>query len=235
LPVSIQDLERGELEVEGLLPFASNFSYLAKLCFEGGEPEIRVVYKPLEGEAPLWDFPSGTLCRRETAAFVVSEAAGWGMVPPTVLREGPLGVGAVQVFVDHDPRITAFDLVESHPVQLRQVVLFDLVANNADRKAGHVLLDRLGKVWSVDHGICFHTDYKLRTVLWDFVGDRITEADKAPIRNLSEALEQDLPSRLSALLAPDEIRALKMRAGKVAQLEAFPPPGPGRHFPWPPV
>lgn len=235
MSVSFQDLYSGELEVEGLLPFASNFSYLARLCFEGTEPEIRVVYKPIEGEAPLWDFPSGTLCRRETAAFVISEAAGWGLVPPTVLREGPLGIGAVQIFIDHDPRISAFDLVETHPIQLRQIVLFDLVVNNADRKAGHVLLDHREKVWSVDHGICFHVDDKLRTVLWDFVDQPISAIDKDPIKKLIRALDGDLPARLSPYLNADEIRILRTRAVNVAQLDVFPRPGPGRRFPWPPV
>lgn len=235
MAVSIQDLERGELEVEGLLPFASNFSYLAKLCFEGGEPDVRVVYKPLEGEAPLWDFPSGSLCRRETAAFIVSEAAGWGFVPPTVLRSGPLGLGAVQVFIDHDPRITAFDLVDTHPKELLQIAAFDLVVNNADRKAGHVLMDYQGRIWSVDHGICFHVDDKLRTILWDFVDQPLSPPEKEPTRRLLGALDEGLPAQLSPYLDVDEIRALRIRAAKVAELDVFPRPGAGRHIPWPPV
>lgn len=229
-----EDLTRGELEIAGLLPFASNFSYLARVCLPD-DREIDVVYKPEQGEAPLWDFPPGTLCLRETAAYLVSEAGGWGLVPPTVLRDGPLGPGAVQVFVEHDPRVTAFELLETRRGDLRRVALFDLVVNNADRKAGHVLRDVGGRIWSVDHGICFHTDEKLRTVLWDFAGEPILEEERVPVRRLIERLDADLPERLGPLLHPQEIDALKARASIVADIDAFPRPGPGRRFPWPPV
>lgn len=229
------DLERGELELMGLLPFASNYSYLGRLCFPDTDSEIRVVYKPLEGESPLWDFPPGSLCLRETAAFVVSEISGWDLVPPTVLREGPLGLGAVQMFVDHDPRVTAFELIDGHRDALKTIAVFDHVVNNADRKAGHVLLDKVGKIWSVDHGICFHTEDKLRTVLWDFAGEPVTGNDRKPVLRLIDALESGLAERLEPLLDLAEVSELSARAKQFAKMEAMPGPGPGRRFPWPPV
>ena len=217
----------------GLLPAASNYTLLARLD-AGGEPAL-VVYKPQRGEAPLWDFPPGTLCRREVAAFLVSEAAGWGFVPPTVLRDGPLGPGAVQAFVPHDFGTTAFDLIVTRPGILHGIVLFDIAVNNADRKAGHVFEDSSGSVWAVDHGICFHEDPKLRTVLWDFSGHPIPEPDRAPLEALCRALDGDLGASLEPLLDPGEIRALRSRSRQICEAECFPEPGPGRPYPWPPI
>jgi uncharacterized repeat protein (TIGR03843 family) len=221
------------MELLGLMPGASNYTFLARLG--DGDPDRLVVYKPRRGEAPLWDFPSGTLCQREAAAFEVSRAGGFGFVPPTVLRDGPVGIGSVQAFVDHDFECTAFDLFESHGDDLRRIALFDLVVNNADRKAGHVFPDAQGKVWAIDHGICFHVEPKLRTVIWDFAGDPIPEADRACLRRLDAAMEGDLGSRLAELLDPAEVGILRRRLDAVLAAEAFPPPGPGRSFPWPPV
>jgi hypothetical protein len=237
------ELLDGELELLGLLPAASNYTFLARL---GTPPEGRrrgppaaderlVVYKPRKGEAPLWDFPSGTLCLREAAAFLVSRAAGFEFVPATVLRDGPLGLGSVQSFVDHDFRCSAFDLLPEHAGALRGIALFDLIVNNADRKAGHVFPDAAGRVWAVDHGICFHAEHKLRTVLWDFCGEPIEDAERACLSRLEAALDADLATALSELLDPAELEALRGRLEVVLAARVFPEPGPGRSFPWPPV
>lgn len=218
----------------GLLPYASNYTYLANLCPPEGEPS-RVVYKPRSGESPLWDFPEGTLCLRETAAYLVSEAGGWGFVPRTVVRDGPLGIGAVQEFVTHDPRITAFELLDSHPGELRAIALFDFVSNNADRKAGHVLRDSRGKVWAVDHGICFHVHDKLRTVIWDFAGERIDQSERRTLQRLITSLDSSLRDDLDGLLTTAEMEAMRMRAHFLLEGAVFPAPGPGRRHPWPPV
>jgi Phosphatidylinositol 3- and 4-kinase len=232
----------GDMELLGLMPGASNYTFLARLLDEkvdgrAGDagPDRLVVYKPRRGEAPLWDFPSGTLCQRETAAFEVARAGGFGFVPPTVLRDGPVGIGSVQAFVNHDFGCTAFDLFESHTDDLRRIALFDLVVNNADRKAGHVFPDPEGNVWAIDHGICFHVEPKLRTVLWDFAGEPIAEADRACLRRLDAALAGELAPVLAGLLDPAEVQILRRRVAAVLAAGAFPPPGPGRSFPWPPV
>ena len=226
------ELLQGDLELLGLLPGASNYTFLARL---GGKGGALVVYKPRRGEAPLWDFPGGTLCQRETAAFEVSRLGGFGFVPPTVLRDGPLGFGAVQAFVEHDFECTAFDLYESHGGDLRRIALFDLVVNNADRKAGHVFPDADGKVWAIDHGICFHVEPKLRTVLWDFAGEPIPEADCERLRSLQTALLGALGDALAPLLDPAEVEMLSRRVARVLSAGVFPAPGAGRSFPWPPI
>jgi uncharacterized repeat protein (TIGR03843 family) len=235
------ELLAGDLELLGLLPAASNYTFLARLGSPPppGAPEDEderlVVYKPRRGEAPLWDFPSGTLCRREVAAFEVSRAGGFGFVPPTVLRDGPLGIGAVQAFIEHDFECTAFDLYESHVPELRRIALFDLVVNNADRKAGHVFPDSAGSVWAVDHGICFHVEPKLRTVLWDFAGEEISEGERSCLRQLQQALSDDRSEPLRQLLEEAEVDALRRRLKALLSKGVFPDPGPGRSFPWPPV
>jgi hypothetical protein len=231
--IGAAELERGGLELLGLLPAASNYTLLARL--DTGEEPALVVYKPQRGETPLWDFPVGTLCRREVAAFLVSEAAGWGFVPPTVMRDGPLGPGAVQAFVPHDFGITAFDLLVAKPAVMRSVVLFDIAVNNADRKAGHVFEDASGGIWVVDHGICFHEDPKLRTVLWDFSGYPIPLEERLPLERLCRALDGDLGAALESLLAPAEISALRERSKRICEARCFPEPGPGRPYPWPPI
>ncbi|HEX9314445.1 MAG TPA: SCO1664 family protein [Actinomycetota bacterium] len=232
------ELLEGDMELLGLMPGASNYTFLARLLGPGAtgtEPERLVVYKPRRGESPLWDLPPGTLCQRETAAFEISRAGGFGFVPPTVLRDGPVGMGSVQAFVHHDFECTAFDLFESHTDDLRRIALFDLVVNNADRKAGHVFPDLDGKVWAIDHGICFHVDPKLRTVLWDFAGEPIAEAERACLRTLAAALQGDFAAALAELLDAAEVEILHRRLTAVLAAEAFPAPGTGRSFPWPPV
>ncbi|MEX2551711.1 MAG: SCO1664 family protein [Actinomycetota bacterium] len=156
-------------------------------------------------------------------------------MPPTILRDGPLGIGAVQQFIEHDPAVTAFDLADDHRRELMQIALFDVIVNNADRKAGHVLIDVQGSIWGIDHGLCFHEEPKLRTVLWDFIGEPIPEQDLLAVEGLLRALEGDLGLSLRSLLEPAELEALERRVRSVVDNKVFPRPGPGRPYPWPPI
>ncbi|HZD10945.1 MAG TPA: SCO1664 family protein [Candidatus Binatia bacterium] len=227
---------QGILELEGLISWGSNYTFLGRVCL--GEQEVEVIYKPRKGERPLWDFASGTLCLRERAAYLVSEALGWNVVPPTVLRDGPHGWGSVQLFVQHDPERHYFTFEGQFQDQLKRIVLFDLVINNADRKGGHVLVDEHQQLWSIDHGICFHSDYKLRSVIWEFAGQPIPESLLEDLRSLQHKVKDrssEIGIKLDELLNPREIEAIERRLGKLLRDESFPRPGPGRHYPWPPV
>jgi Phosphatidylinositol 3- and 4-kinase len=227
-------LGTGELEVLGLLPNASNHTFLARA--KSADEDLLAVYKPRRGEAPLWDFPEGTLCAREVAAYVVSRALGWPNVPATVLRDGPYGVGSVQRFVPHDPEEHYFTLAERFPEEFRRVAAFDMVINNADRKSGHCLLGEDGRIFLVDHGVCFSDEPKLRTVIWDFIGDPLEEGTRADVRRLAgEIRGGQVRDELANLLAPVELAALAERADTVAAAVRFPEPGQDRPFPWPPV
>jgi hypothetical protein len=219
------------MELLGLLPGSSNYTFLAEL----GESATLVVYKPRRGETPLWDFPTGTLCQREAAAYVVCAAAGWDYVPPTILRDGPHGIGMVQQFIDHDPRFHAFNLAAEYEAELKEIALLDLVINNADRKGGHVLRDNGGRLWAIDHGVCFHVEPKLRTVLWDFVGEPVPDAALKAVESLCAAVAGDAAAALEELLFPEEIEVLVMRAEAILKAGVFPEPGPGRPYPWPPI
>ena len=227
-------LGTGELEVLGLLPNASNHTFLTRA--KSADEELLAVYKPRRGEAPLWDFPEGTLCAREVAAYVVSRALGWPNVPATVLRDGPYGVGSVQRFISHDPEEHYFTLAERFPEEFRRVAAFDMVVNNADRKSGHCLLAEDGRIFLVDHGVCFSDEPKLRTVIWDFIGDPLEEGTRADVRRLAgEVRDGQVRDELANLLAPAELAALAERADTVAATVRFPEPGPDRPFPWPPI
>jgi len=184
---------------------------------------------------PLWDFPEGTLCRREVAAYVVARELGWPNVPPTVLREGPEGLGSTQLFVEFDPSQHYFTLEGTHAAEFRRVALFDIVVNNADRKGGHCLLARDGTIWVVDHGVCFNEESKLRTVIWEHAGERIPDDLLSDVRGLGERLRGDLREELDELLSANELNALDERIDSVLAAGAFPEPGPGRPYPWPPL
>ena len=225
-------LERGELEPLGVLPQASNYTFLARVREGGGE--LLAVYKPRAGEAPLWDFPQGTLCQREVAAYVLAETLGWPNVPQTILRDGPQGIGSVQRFVAFDPNQHYFTMREERADEFRRVALFDIVANNADRKAGHCLLAETGDIFVVDHGVCFSDEPKLRTVIWDFVEEAIPEAMLADLRAVQPRLNSGASrDRLAALLSTGELRAMEQRLADLIMLGRFPEPGPGRPYPWP--
>jgi uncharacterized repeat protein (TIGR03843 family) len=218
------------VELEGRLPWSSNATFVVSLCHDGATS--RAVYKPGQGERDLWDFPDG-LYRREVAAYVLSDGLGWGVVPETVVRDdGPFGRGSYQRFVEADFAQHYFTLVEDerHHDTLRAIAVFDLLANNTDRKSGHCIVDGGGRVWAIDHGLCFHEDPKLRTVIWDFAGERIADALLADVERLSRSL----PVGLNELLDGGERAALSRRAAAVVRSGRFPDPDPSRRpYPWP--
>lgn len=228
-------LATGKIELQGLLPWSSNYTYLVAVCDD--LLEVLAVYKPRKGEAPLWDFPHGTLCLREYAAYLVSAALGWSLVPPTVLREGPQGLGSVQLYIDAEPDQHYFTLRDAHLDEFRHLAVFDYLVNNADRKGGHCLKGRDGHIWAVDHGIAFHADPKLRTVIWDFAGEPIPECILADLRTFQTRLagRGPLVQALERLLSEDEMQALRQRLDRLFKSGRFPEPGPYRHYPWPPI
>jgi uncharacterized repeat protein (TIGR03843 family) len=255
-------LTHGDLQLEGRLADASNTTLRALVTHEG--TTARCVYKPIRGERPLWDFPDGTLAAREVAAYVVSEATGWEVVPPTVLRDGPLGEGACQLWIDEttdaaavrvgfvragelpdgwltvaaaeDDDGEAYLLAHADDDELGRMAVFDAVINNADRKGGHVLYTKAGRLRGVDHGVCFHTDDKLRTVLWGWVGRPLPGPVRDTLAGLREGLTGALGARLCELLASDEVAATTARVDRLLATGVFPRPRPGRPaVPWPPI
>ena len=227
-------LETGSLELHGLLPYSSNHAFIASACL--GDREVRCVYKPRRGERPLWDFEHGTLAAREVASYLVSEAGGVGFVPPTVLRaDGPMGVGALQQFIEHDPERHYFNLVDERRGDFPSLVAFDIVINNADRKAGHIVEDAAGKLWGFDHGLTFNTEDKLRTVAWEFAGDPIPKEVEAQLEMVTNDLVDPggLGGDLGALLAPGEVAATLLRAERLLGAGAFPIPESQYRLPWP--
>ncbi len=232
----VELLQEGEMEVLQLLPWSSNYTFLAKV--KQGDLVTLAVYKPRGGERPLWDFPRGTLYQREVAAFVLSDALGWNIVPPTVARSGKHGTGMVQLFVEHDPEENFFTFRDPWPEELTRMALFDVLINNADRKGGHCIRDVEGRIWGIDHGICFHEEPKLRTVIWELAGQRIPPALLQDLGRLQSCLQQgESPSdALAELLTRKEISALQRRLASLIKKGRFPnPPSTRRHIPWPMV
>ncbi len=228
-------LSDGAIEVEGLIPWSSNATLLVTVA--DGELSTLAVYKPQEGERPLWDFRRGTLGMRETAAYLVSEALGWGLIPPTVMREGPYGLGSVQLFI-HAQEDAHFFTAQEDPRysrDLRRLAVFDVISNNADRKAGHCLLDLEGKLWAIDNALCFHAEGKLRTVIWNYARESLPPQIEDDLRALRPALEPGAPVRtaLDRLLSKREVAALHNRLDRLLQAGRFPEPGPERAIPWP--
>ena len=255
----------GEIELEGRLVDASNVVLLGQLDL--GDIRTRVIYKPVTGERPLWDFPDGTLAQREAAAFVISAVGGWNLVPPTVLRDGPLGSGSVQLWVDavEDGAHTLIDVVTPAelapgwlPVfeaqladgttvvvahadrpELASAAVFDVVINNADRKGSHLVLDASGSLWGFDHGVSGHTEHKLRTVLWGWVGKPLPEADLSRLEALSGWLSNPrspVSRTIRGLLTPAEVAAVSQRIAGLLTTGLFPEPnGRGPAVPWPPL
>jgi uncharacterized repeat protein (TIGR03843 family) len=225
-------LTRAELDVVGRMYYSSNATFLVQAKVDG--VELGAVYKPRRGERPLWDFPEGTLCEREVAAYEVSRALGWGVVPVTVLRDGPLGVGAVQRFVDHDPDEHYFTLLEDHEDRFREFATFDVLVNNTDRKGGHCLHDQVNDVVvGIDHGLTFHHAWKLRTVIWDFAGEPVRPALADDVcRVLADLDGGPLRDALAPLLSRPEIEAVGRRA-QVLLERGLPIPTDRRSMPWP--
>jgi uncharacterized repeat protein (TIGR03843 family) len=222
-------LATGEIEVIGRLPNSSNATLLVNVSC--GDESVRGVYKPGRGERPLWDFPPG-LYRREVAAYELSRALGWDQVPCTVLRDGPYDEGSVQLFVEFEPQEHYFSIHEERPDlhdELRRMAVFDIIANNTDRKGGHVLLGTDGHVWGIDHGVCFSDDFKLRTVIWEFAGEDIPDGMLAPV----EALADAPPREVTDMLSGDEVDAMIDRIGWLLDNRVFPSPGSRYEYPWP--
>ena len=225
-----------DLEVLGLLRGASNYTFLARL--QPHPPEgLMAVYKPARGESPLWDFEAGTLYRREVAAYELSKVLGWPSIPATVVRrEGPHGVGAVQLFIDADRR-HFLEEQSSRPETWSRIALFDVIANNADRKSGHCLFDAGDHVWVIDHGLTFHVEQKLRTVIWDFSGEPLPQDLCGDVeRTLIDVEKGRLADTLGELLRPAEVRMLKRRLrGVLDPSWRFPEPTSAWSVPWPPI
>lgn len=234
-------LELGDISLKGEFIWGSNYTFLVEVQHQGSS--LLGVYKPSRGERPLWDFPTASLAKREAAAYLVSEALGWRLVPPTVYRrKGPYGAGSLQLYIEHDPEYHYFRFTDEDLQRLRPVVVFDLLINNADRKGSHILKDPDGRLWLIDHGVCFHVEDKLRTVIWDFVGEPIPDELLADLRNLAMQLDSapqqagDLAQMLHRYLSWAEIRALQRRALRIAEAAIFPEPDPHRRpFPWPQI
>jgi uncharacterized repeat protein (TIGR03843 family) len=230
-------LNRGEITLKGEFMWGSNYTFLVEVCL--GAKTVPGVYKPTRGERPLWDFPAASLARREAAAFLVSEALAWRMVPPTVYRrKGPIGAGSLQLYIDHNPEMHYFNFDDTERQRLRPVVLFDLLINNADRKGSHVLLDAGQHIWLIDHGICFHVEEKLRTVIWDFAGEPFPENLCADLQAFQEKLApgMEFHESLREHLTAGEVRALAKRLERLLAVRRFPDPHPDRRpYPWPPI
>lgn len=250
-----QELLTGELELTGRITTASNATFL------GAIGKVPVVYKPIKGEKPLWDFPHGTLAHREVAAYRVSEALGWNLVPTSWLRAGPFGEGMVQLWQEPDPAQRPVDLLPSDQLpqtgyktvldgedgngqavslihedttQLRKMAVFDVLINNADRKGDHILAMPDGHRFGVDHGISFHQEHKLRTVLWGWIGQTLNDEERAGIDRLQQALDTELGQQLAELLTTAECAALVQRCTRLSQEQIFPAPaGLMPAVPWP--
>jgi uncharacterized repeat protein (TIGR03843 family) len=232
---ALELLAQGELEVEGRLVVASNATlYCTIRC---GDAEAACVYKPVAGERPLWDFPHGTLAGREVAAYAVSQAAGWNLVPPTVYRDGPFGPGMCQLWIDADATVDLVALSRSADNRaLRDMAVFDAVVNNADRKIGHLLPVSDGRLYGCDHGVCFGEEYKLRTVLWQWRGRKLPgRALQALARLKAELATGSLAAELPQRLTEDEITATRQRVDLLLQASVHPyPPEDWPAVPWPP-
>ncbi len=222
-------LLRGEIAIIMRMPYSSNATYLVSITLD--DKSIQAIYKPMRGERPLWDFEPG-LHRREVAAYRLSETMGLGFVPPTVLRDGPSGEGSVQLLIEADPDehyFTIFEQRQDLHDQFRAMCAFDILANNTDRKSGHVLVDKNSRVWGIDHGVCFAADFKLRTVIWEFGGEEISQ----PLLEQIKSLTQTVPLEVATLLNEQEVVAIAERAKWLLDGARFPVDPSGRHYPWP--
>lgn len=227
-------LLEGDLGEPRLVPWGSNYTFVISVTPQH-DSSFLAIYKPLEGEAPLWDFPKG-LYKREVAAFVTSEAMDWKLVPPTVVRLGPHGVGSLQLYVPLDEEVDYSILQENYSDVLQRIALFDMIINNADRKAGHSFLGTDGHVWCIDHGLSFHSYPKLRTVIWDFQGAPIPSEYLCSVKNFQKMIvEERAPmDLLSELISAEEMTSLKLRLEIILDEPVYPSPTHHKHYPWPP-
>ena len=219
---SFQLIEQGEILSCQLTPAGSNYTFLAQLQLEGQTG--LAIYKPRDGEAPLWDFPSGTLYKREYAAYLLDQFLGWNLIPLTVIRDGPYGIGSVQQYIEHDPKRNYYNLGDGTSHQLKTIACFDLVANSTDRKAQHILEGLDGKLWSIDHGLTFHAHTKIRTVIWDFCGQRIPKRLLNRVAKLRDELHEPdgTLKELVDLLLPEEVIAFEHRVEWVLSEGVYP-------------
>jgi uncharacterized repeat protein (TIGR03843 family) len=226
---ALELLSSGDVEVEGRMPWSSNATFLVTVAADG--TEAKAIYKPGRGERPLWDFPHG-LYRREAAAWRLSEAMGLGIVPPTIVRDGPFGEGSFQLFIAADFEEHYFTLHEKRldlHDQLRTICAFDLLANNTDRKSGHCLLGLDGRVWAIDNGLCFAVPFKLRTVIWEFSGEPVPGSFLERAQRLCDRIPLDV----AAYLEDDEVEALADRVRRLLARPVFPVDTTGHRYPWP--
>ena len=225
-------LMSGDLVSAKAIPWGSNYSFVVALG-RASVPECLAVYKPRQGEIPLWDFPDGTLFKREYAAYRVSLALGMRFIPPVVIREGPHGIGTFQLFVEQDEAVEYYSFRDQHADELRAISLFDFVTNNADRKAGHCFKCRDGQIWGIDHGLTFNVVPKLRTVIWDFCGQLLPDELATTVLELATSPEKSnaLRSELGDLLHPSEIDAFFARLERIADRCEFPTLDPHRNVP----
>jgi uncharacterized repeat protein (TIGR03843 family) len=228
---SVAHLISGELEITGRLVDASNATLFGMMHFEG--TTLEVIYKPVAGERPLWDFPDGTLADREYVAFLLSDTTGMDLVPPTILRDGPAGLGMVQRWIDVDENVDLGSYFAQDRSELRQLALFDAIINNTDRKIGHLLPDQNGHLFACDHGVTFHAEDKLRTVLWQWAGDALTEEEFSRLDETSSFFDSH-GSVLSAHLTEQEIEATRIRINKLRSEGIMPLPSEDwPAIPWP--
>jgi len=224
------DLQSGEMRVVGRLVDASNATLFCEIGSE--ENPLSVIYKPIAGERSLWDFPDGELAKREVAAYIFSELLGYGIVPETIFRDGPFGMGSVQRWIDVDEEIDVVSRAQSLDPQIRAMAIFDLLINNTDRKFGHILPTSSGKIYGCDHGVAFHHEDKLRTVLWQFAGESLSEKERDDLARLSSKIED---SELPTYLSEEDLAALLMRIERTLKDDSFPFPSEDwPAVPWPP-
>jgi hypothetical protein len=225
-------LRRARITDCKLVPWGSNYTFAVALEDPDAEFDDTIgVYKPRAGEVPLWDFPDGTLYQREYASYVVTQALGWDFIPTTIIRDGPHGIGTVQEYVEPEPNVHYFNLRGRHQDELQRMALFDLIANNADRKAGHCFRGlHDARIWGIDHGLTFNVQPKLRTVIWEFVGDPIPDDLRQQLRTI--ACDSDLAARLRLYLDPLEVHAFQARAARLADAGVFPEMNPRRNVPY---
>jgi hypothetical protein len=228
---SIAHLSAGELEITGRLVDASNATLFGVMHYEGAS--LEVIYKPVAGERPLWDFPDGTLAGREYVSFLLSDGLGMDLVPPTILRDGPAGLGMVQRWIDVDDQIDLGSYFGQDRQELRRLALFDAIINNTDRKIGHLLPDQAGHLFACDHGVTFHTEDKLRTVLWQWAGDSLTQEELATLEHTLAFIDAQQASLL-VHLTDDEIQATRNRINTLQAGEIMPLPSEDwPAIPWP--
>lgn len=229
---ALQILSTAEIDILGRMPYSSNATFLVDLVIDDDVP-AQAIYKPEQGEKPLWDFP-GSLYMREVGAFLLSEQLGWGHVPPTVEVDGPAGIGSLQLFMPAEFEEHYFTMLDDQKwhAAFKEIGAFDFVANNTDRKAGHILLGEDGELWAIDNGLSFHHEFKLRTVIWDFAGDDLAQN---VIDGLSKLLDSGLADELAELLTPFERDAVLTRARSLLHARVYPTDPTGRRYPWPMV